>query len=432
MVAQIYPLNHNVATARLRMEESFFCEFPEDINFFEKMLELHKMAEVRLDWLEAPLMYGAKIDEVAISARRFYLRMLEDMLLFYEIHFVGDDDLSVISIAVNWAIDNKDEDFEVESVLREVVVFLEKKNVVVDLERGGVVKTMCEIIEAHQQTGSGYRCREQMAFVLCDDNESDEYSQGVIEDVYALWGSKNAYDSHCAALRRNYIVTVEKEKPEKEEFFVIDEYNPVVMFQGSQYTLNGLLEKCGVKRCYFDELRKSGVTVEFAFKVCLIKKALRKVMHLFLRNEMLLLKEKMNLLWVDFLQDLVALDIKILKLCYYPSLKLIVACADEMGVSIDWVRSRLSNGMTVEGIIKERDIMEGRLPMRNWEDWCIQRPNMIHPFRKWIRVSDLLSREGILKKEVEKEIGRRSFNIKDIGAAIIRIVKRRRANGLDG
>ena len=161
---QAYRIKREVAADMLmRLVEDYTDEFPDDVNFFEKMVELNRENNINFNWIENESILGAYINGVGFSSQQFYFRLIDDMLSHYELHYVGDDDLPIIELIVSWALDRRDDDYRVNEMLKEIVECLERKSVMVDFEHGGVVKTMCEYIDSYEDLGVERRHQEQMA-----------------------------------------------------------------------------------------------------------------------------------------------------------------------------------------------------------------------------------------------------------------------------
>lgn len=161
---QAYRIKREVAADMLmRLVEDYTDQFPDDVNFFEKMVELNRENNINFNWIETESILGAYINGVGFTSQQFYFRLIDDMLSHYECHYVGDDDLPIIELIVSWALDRRDDDYRVNEVLKEVVECLERKSVMVDFEHGGVVKTMCEYIDSYKELGVERRHQEQMA-----------------------------------------------------------------------------------------------------------------------------------------------------------------------------------------------------------------------------------------------------------------------------
>ena len=161
---QAYRIKREVAADMLmRLVEDYTDEFPDDVNFFEKMVELSRENNINFNWIENESILGAYINGVGFSSQQFYFRLIDDMLSHYEMHYVGDDDLPIIELIVSWALDRRDEDYRVNDMLKEIAECLERKSVMVDFEHGGVVKTMCEYIDSYEDLGVERRHQEQMA-----------------------------------------------------------------------------------------------------------------------------------------------------------------------------------------------------------------------------------------------------------------------------
>lgn len=161
---QAYRIKREVAADMLmRLVEDYTDQFPDDINFFEMMVELNRENNINFNWIENESILGAYINGVGFSSQQFYFRLIDDMLSHYEMHYVGDDDLPIIELIVSWSLDRRDDDYRVNEMLKEIVECLERKSVMVDFEHGGVVKTMCEYIDSYEDLGVERRHQEQMA-----------------------------------------------------------------------------------------------------------------------------------------------------------------------------------------------------------------------------------------------------------------------------
>lgn len=161
---QAYRIKREVAADMLmRLVEDYTDEFPDDVNFFEKMVELNRENNINFNWIENESILGAYINGAGFSSLQFYFRLIDDMLSHYALHYVGDDDIPIIELIVCWALDRRDDDYRVNELLKEIVECLERKSVMVDSEHGGVVKTMCEYIDSYKELGVERRHQEQMA-----------------------------------------------------------------------------------------------------------------------------------------------------------------------------------------------------------------------------------------------------------------------------
>ena len=161
---QAYRTKREVAADMLmRLVEDYTDEFPDDINFFEMMVELNRENNINFNWIENESILGAYINGVGFTSQQFYFRLIDDTLSHYELHYVGDDDIPIIELIVSWALDRRDDDYRVNEMLKEIVECLERKSVMVDFEHGGVVKTMCEYIDSYEDLGVERRHQEQMA-----------------------------------------------------------------------------------------------------------------------------------------------------------------------------------------------------------------------------------------------------------------------------
>ena len=435
---------HNVMTQVLGDEPNAFGN---GYNCFERMLQCHCERDVQLAWIVGKEEYSKSIlrksNEFYYSDYHLKLDLLRDMVLYYEDRFVGDDDLEIIENILTWAVEHLEiypRDIIVKEALVEAIDCLEKHNVIVDLEKGCIAKSMCEVVDSYYQTGFEGRCREQMPFVLRDYDEDDEYTWNLMNEIYDFYGGKNKYDSMMISGMRKFLEMYKRGFSEcatilNDEEIIIDEYDPIVRFRGQRCTLNRLIKTFRVDRECFDVLRENGMSTQKAFSIS---------------YTMALLYRKAYERWVELLWVLVESDLKVLKLCkfsfdpYFDSnweflydyedryirshpMDVIAAEAKRLGVSITWITSRLRKGMTLEHILKNEK------PNRpKWEDWYVKPLNTLRSSLKIKRISDILVKEGLTKFEVEDEIGRWGFSRKDVLKAIRRIVKRRRSNGYGG
>ncbi len=302
---------YNVMTKVLGYDPNAFGN---NYNCFERMLQCHCERDVQLGWIVGKEEYSKSIlrksNELYYSDYRLKLDLLRDMVLYYEDRFVGDDDLEIIENILSWAVEHLEiypNDIIVKEALVETIDCLERHNVIVDLEKGCIAKSMCEVVDSYYQTGFEGRCREQMPFVLRDYDEGDEYSWDLMNEIYVFCGGKKKYNSMMISEMRKFLETYEREFGDgitmlNDEEIIIYEYDPIVHFRGQRCTLNRLIKTFRVDRECFDVLRENGMSMQKAFSIS---------------YTMALLYMKVYERWIELLWVLVESDLKVLKLCNF-------------------------------------------------------------------------------------------------------------------
>ena len=401
-------------------------DFSEEVNFFEMLLEMHQKNDMGFNWIRC----GSKVedeykyDEFLYSDFDFHMRVMDDMAQYYENHFVGDDDLEVISDIVGWAIDHQEDKKCVEEKFSEVLKCLLEKNVIVDVENGAVEKTMCEIVDSYFTTGIECRHPAQMP-------------KKILDECICYCGK--SYLGYEMELLSRWVVGREKSQYDydsKDKTIKINFVNPLVDYRGRNWTLEKVSQVEGFSSDDYRVLIAYGFPPKRALEICLLETALQR---------------EMVSKWNTMLGVLVSKFIEVKKLEFKKTYK--TYCATEAiivedsahprkirekyrvgdvvgtvefwarmkGVSTTWVKVRLRDGLSM------KEIMERVMPCTSdWEKWKIQGPDMHHPNRKVVTIFDVMQKEKITKGEILQEIKIGRFGKRDILKIIKRIKLRRR------
>ena len=419
-----------------------YQEFSDDINFFEKMLEMRRK-DMGFDWVYNNDFDESMEEEIFFENFDFYMRIMDDMLQYYEDRFVGDDDLGVISEIIDWAIDNQEDNKSVEKMLTEVLTFLNERNVDVNLENGSVVKTMGEVIDTYLISGFEGRHPEQMsrAQLMNDSEPATEMLEVLQGERYFI---KKDEVIEINPREKNCII-------ENEEVIEINLVNPLLYFNGNFGTLEKLSRVIGFSADDYRVLIANGFSSDRALEICFLEATLqREIVAMW--NAWLLAGvqkfteiKKLRRMKVYETYDVTCgndvssegsyVNGKIadnqfeqcginepLRYRVGNEIGTVKFWAQRKGVSTTWIRVRLQAGLSMRKIMEE--VISGP---PNWEMWKIQRPDQLHPDRKVITVLDVMNKEQVSKLEIVNEIGSGRFGKQDILKAIKRI-KAKRSN----
>jgi hypothetical protein len=402
-----------------------YQEFSDDINFFAKMLEMRKK-DMGFDWVYNNDFDESMEEEVFFENFDFYMRIMDDMLQYYEDRFIGDDDLEVISEIINWAIDNQEDNKSVEKMLTEVLTLLKERNVVVDLDNGSVVKTMGEVIDTYLISGFEGRHPEQMSaaqFLATNDKNMHKFWSDIELRQVSRFIKTDGY-SNKIYWNNNIKSNINLEKP-------------MIKYCGRCMTLGSFCCENELSTEDYLVLKENGFSVKRALEICFLLKSLQKEMittwNAWLSMKVRKYNDVKRLGWRCIV---ITKKSGIGEVCYEIdkissqtsrifSVNLetgdVKYWANKIGVSITWINARLRQGMSMAEIVAT-----GGPSRPDWQKWCIQRPDAFHPNRKIIRLSDVLKKECVTKIEVEEEIGKYQFGKSDVLSAIKRIKARKR------
>lgn len=416
-----------------------YQEFSDEVNFFEKMLEMRKEG-LGFDWVCDNGLGSNREDEVFFESCDFYMRAMDDMLQYYEDGFVGDDELDVISEIINWAIDNQ-EKRHVGEMLENVLTCLKEKNVYVDIEKGTVVKTMGEVIDTYLTFGFEGRHPEQMSKeqLRCDYGRE----KGVLFTDMEL---------RSVSLFKTSFTEMEVESSiiKKDAVIEINFCNPLVNYNGRYSTLENLGRIIGFSADDYRVLITNGFSPKRALEICVLIATLFR--DIIVKWNAWLFAEVQKFTQIKKLRKMNAsenysvasrnddsskgfyLNKKITdnRFAQYSSneprrywvgdeIGTVKFWAQRKGVSTTWIRVRLQAGLSMQKIMEE--VISGP---PNWEMWKIQRPDKLHPDRKVITILDVMNKEQISKDEIVNAIGSGMFGKHDILKAIKRIKAKRR------